>query len=331
MDVANTNPVEREQGLGHLQAFLNLLSDTRRTLGEQQGHLDVRSDGVAEQASATAGRLQAFHEVVTGLAESLATTSQAAAAELGRLGQLSLELGEQVRTSGAEALQASEGRFTAAVELSRGTLQKAVTDLGEALEEIEQAMEQGDAQAEALSSDGEEGFADLAAAVAEADTTFSQADFDLQGVLEATTGYVAVGLEQYLAAVFNSFFDHLENELPPYLTSLFQDLGRTIHRALDDYDAAVHDAAEQLVSDNEAHMGQCVAQLQDGLEDRTREQRTSLDFLARLMEEAEKSHGAATKGSQIVGAYPPIVPQLAAAKEVAERVQEMMDVFNPFG
>lgn len=328
---ANTNPTERDQGLGNLQEFVTLVTDTRRVLAEQQGHLDARGEGVAEQAASTTSRLQAFHEVVTGLAESFATTSQATAAELGRLAQLALELGEQVRTTGAEALHSSEARFAAAIELSRGTLQKAVSQLGEAFDEIEQTMEQGGLLTDAVAADGEEGFLDLATAVAEADTTFGQFDFELQGTLHTTTAYMVEGLEQYLARVFNSLFDHLENELPPYLTSLFQDLGRTIHRVLDEYDGAVQDASEQLAADNDAYMSQCVSQLQDGLEDRSREQRTSLDYMRVLLEEAEKSHSAANKGSQIVAAYPPIVPQLAAAKEVAERVQEMMDVFNPFG
>jgi hypothetical protein len=331
MAEANAGSTQRDEGLGNLQEFVNLVTDTRRVLAEQQGHLDARGEGVAEQAASTTARLQAFHEVVTGLAESFATTSQATAAELGRLAQLALELGEQVRTTGAEALHSSEARFGAAIELVRGTLQKAVGQLGEAFDEIEQSMEQGGVLTDAVASDGEEGFTDLASAVAEADSTFGQFDFDLQGTLHTTTAYMVEGLEQYLARVFNSLFDHLENDLPPYLTSLFQDLGRTLHRVLDEYDGAVHDASEQLAADNDAHMSQCVSLLQDGLEDRSREQRTSLDYMRVLMEEGERSHSAVNKGSQIVSAYPPIVPQLAAAKEVAERVQEMMDVFNPFG
>lgn len=331
MAEAKAGSTERDEGLGHLQDFVTLISDTRRTLAEQQGHLDARGEGVAEQAASTTNRLQAFHEVVTGLAESFATTSQATAAELSRLAQLAVELGEQVRTTGAEALHSSEDRFAAAMELSRGTLQKAVSQLGEAFDEIEHTMDRGDALAEAVGSEGEEGFADLASAVAEADSTFSQFDFDLHGALDTATTYIMEGLEQYLATVFNSLFDHLENELPPYLTSLFQDLGRTVHRTLDEYDGAVHDAAEQLAADNDAHMSQCVSQLQDGLDDRTREQRTSMDYMRVLLEEAERSTSAVNKGAEIVAPYPPIVPQLATAKEVAERVQEMMDVFNPFG
>jgi ABC-type transporter Mla subunit MlaD len=329
--MAQANSGARDEGLGHLQEFVALISDTRRALAEQQGHLDARAEGLAEQGASTSGRLQAFHEVVTGLAESFATTAQATAAELGRLAQLALELGEQVRTSGAEALQSSEARFTAAMELTRGTLQTAVGQLGESFDEIEQAMDRGDALAEAVGADGEEGFLDLASAVAEADSTFSQFDFELQGSLDTATTYILEGLEQYLVTVFNSLFDHLENELPPYLTGLFQDLGRTVHRTLDDYDTAVHEASEKLAADNDSHMSQCVSQLQDGLDDRIREQRASLDYMRVLLEEAERSTSGANKGAQIVAPYPPIVPQLAAAKEVAERVQEMMDVFNPFG
>ena len=177
----------------------------------------------------------------------------------------------------------------------------------------------------------EEGFSELASTVAEADVSYSQGDFDLQGALDTAASYLGDALEQYMATVFNGLYDHLQNELPVYITDLLQELGRTLHRTLDDYDGLVESVSGDMASENESQMKQCVRALHDALHDREDDRGRSLEEMRALLEEAERSRSSAGSGSEICSGYPPIVPMLAMAKEVVDRVQEMMDVFNPFG
>ncbi|HET8646303.1 MAG TPA: hypothetical protein VFO85_12485, partial [Vicinamibacteria bacterium] len=272
-----------------------------------------------------------FQETVTGLAESFATTAQAASADLTRLAVTCSELADHVRGVGAESLRASEARFTSALDTARERLERESAQVAQTLAEVEAALDRGEESAAALVAEQEEGFTELGDTVVESDTNFSQADFDLQGVLHASTAYVGEALEQYMVTVFNAFYDHLQNEVPRYLTDLFQELVRTLHRALDEYDRITESIAGDMASENESESDHCVRGLRNGLEEREEDREASFDVMRLLLEETARCRSSADRGSEICAAYPPIVPLLAAAREVADRVQEMMDVFNPFG
>ena len=321
----------QDEGLSHLASFVALLADTRRSLGERQAALDAGADALAQQAPSATARLQVFQEAVTALAESFATTSHATTADLSRLALTCSDLAEHLRGPGSDALKASEGRFAASVEQSRATLEHDVARVGQSLTDVEGAVDHGDQTTAGVLSDQEDGFSELAGAVAEADAAFSQADFDLQGALETTSHYIGEALEQYLVTVFNGFYDHLQNDLPPWFTDLFQDLGRVLHRALEEYDGQVESISGDMVSENESQSSDAVRSLRGSLDDREDDRRASLEEMRLLIEEASRCRTVAGRGSEIASAYPPIMPMLAMAREVADRVQEMMDVFNPFG
>jgi uncharacterized phage infection (PIP) family protein YhgE len=321
----------QDEGVSRLEGFVALLTETRHLLGERQAALDARADALGQQTASSQSRLSAFHETVTGLAESFATTAQAAGSDLARLAAVATELADHVRGAGAEALHASEARFLAAVQHSQASLEQGAAQIVESYSDLEQAVERGVEHAAAVMSEHEEHFSDLVNTVAEADTTYSQGDFDLHGALDATTGYLGEALEQYLATVFNGFYDHLNTELPPYITDLLQELARTLHRALDEYDSLVESVSADMASENESLSSQCVQALTGAREDREDDRAQSLDEMRALMAEGELCHSSANRGTDIVTAYPPITPLLASAREVADRVQEMMDVFNPFG
>jgi hypothetical protein len=321
----------QDEGLSHLESFVALLADTRRSLGERQAALDAGADSLAQQATSATARLQVFQEAVTALAESFATTSHATTADLSRLALTCNDLAEHLRGPDSDALRASEGRFTAAVEHARSTLEHDASRVAQSLADVEGAVDHGDATTATVLSDQEDGFSELAGAVAEADAAFSQADFDLQGVLDTTSSYIGEALEHYLVTVFNGFYDHLQNDLPPYFTDLFQDLGRALHRTLDEYDGQVETISGDMVSENESQAGDAVRGLRSAHDDREDDRRTSLDEMRTLIEEVERCRSGAGRGAEICSGYPPIVPMLAMAREVADRVQEMMDVFNPFG
>jgi uncharacterized protein YukE len=326
----NFSGVVQDEGLSHMEAFVALLTDTRRALAERQHELDSHADTLSSQAQHAATRVQAFEENVSGLAETFAATAHTAAVELSRLAQVSGELAAHLRGEGADALHDSEERFTAGVEGARARLTQGADHLGTVLSEVQQHAERGEEHIGTLVAEQEEGFYDLVTTVAEADTNFSQSDFDLQGALHATTAYVGEGLEQYMAQVFNAFFDHLENQLPPFLNGLFQDLTRDLHRALDEYDSLVESLSGDLTHESETLLGDAVEKLKEAHRDRDDESRHSLSVINDLHHETEHCASEMTRGAQICNNYPPIAPTLATAKEVADRVQDMMDMMNPF-
>jgi len=331
MAEVNVGSSGQDEGLSHLQTFVALLTETRHSLAERQASFDLHADAPGQQAASSTARLNAFQETVAGLAESFATTSQATASELARLAATATELADHVHGAGADALRASEARFTAAIETTRDSLEQGATQLGEGFAEIEQAIDRGDENAAAVVAEHEEGFLELGTTVAEADSSYSQGDFELQGALDTTAGYLGEALEQYIATVFSGFYDQLQNELPPYITDLLQELGRTLHRSLDDYDGLVESVSGEMTSENESQMKQCESALIEGLHHREDDRGHTLAEMRTLLEEGERCRSSAGRGSEICTAYPPLVPMLAMAKEVADRVQEMMDVFNPFG
>lgn len=327
----NSSLGSRDEGLSNLESFVGLLMETRRGLGERQAVLDARADALGQQAAAAPARFSAFNETVGGLAESFAATSHATSSDLARLAVTCTELAEHVRGAGAEALRASEARFVAALQGERAALEQGASRLTLGMSDLESAVDRGDEGTAAVVSDQEEGFVELVDAVAATDASFSQADFDLQGVLEVTATYVGEALEQYVVTVFNAFYDHLQNDMPRLLTDLFQDLGLTLHRSLNEYDGHVEAVGGEMASENEAQARRCTRALLAALEEREEDRERSLQEMSALLDEAGRCRSSADRGSEICTAYPPIVPLLAAAREVADRVQEMMDVFNPFG
>lgn len=329
-DVSSSGAAQ-DEGLGQLESFVGLLAETRQGLGERLSALDARAEALAQQAAAASARLTTFHETVSGLAESFATTSQAAASDLARLTLTSTELADHLRGAGAEALGGSEARFVAAAEASRAAVEQGASRFAHEIAEVEAAIDRGDENAAAVVADQEEGFLDLVDEVAAVDAAYNQADFDLQGAIEAAASYVGEGLEHYLVTVFNAFYDHLQNDVPRLLNDLFQDLGQSLHRALDDYDGHVESVTGEMMAENDSQSERSVRALHEALEEREEDRERSLDQMRALLEEAARCRSSADRGAEICAAYPPIVPTLAAAREVADRVQEMMDVFNPFG
>jgi len=73
-----------------------------------------------------------------------------------------------------------------------------------------------------------------------------------------------------------------------------------------------------------------VEKLKEAHRDRDDESRHSLSVINDLHHETEHCASEMTRGAQICNNYPPIAPTLATAKEVADRVQDMMDMMNPF-
>ena len=154
----------------------------------------------------------------------------------------------------------------------------------------------------------------------------------MAAVVDASADYLAQGLEPYLAAAFVGYNDHLEREATPFVHDAFADASRGITRAFDDYDGVVESASQAL----EQTTGPLLAESSRGtlqLRDRAQQslERAQQDGLHPLSEESDLSLRAVTRGDEIVQNLPQLLPQLATARDVADRVQELMDAFNPFG
>ena len=126
--------------------------------------------------------------------------------------------------------------------------------------------------------------------------------------------------------------DHLEREATPFVQDAFADVARGITRAFDDYDGVVESASQALVQAT----GPLLAESSRGtlqMRDRTLQalDRAQHDGLHPLATESDLSLRGATRGDEIVQNLPQLLPQLATARDVADRVQELMDTFNPFG
>ena len=135
-----------------------------------------------------------------------------------------------------------------------------------------------------------------------------------------------------MAAAFAALDGHVEREALPFVVDAFADLTRSLMRSFDEYDALIESAAQDLMQATEPLLGDAGSET-EGLRQSTQSQlhRCQRDGLEPLDNESDASIRAMTRGDEIAANLPPLLPQLATARDVAERVQELMDAFNPFG
>lgn len=323
---------ERDESVGNLEAFLAETRQARQALGAAQAALDARNDGLTSETTAHAGRLHAIAQGLTALLESFQALHGETQGTLAALGHASSRLAEERLGGLRGALGDTRTRFVTGQAHARELLEAADGEWEHEFTESQTSLDALDAQAGDLETESDHVFSELQTRIAATDASLRETVNHVAMVVDASADYVSQGLEHFLAGAFTSLDAHVEREATPFVVDAFADLTRSLTRSFDEYDAVVDSASQDLEQTTEP----LLAQAARGTEELHRRTQAHLDRCGRdgldpLDEETGQSLGAMTRGETIAANLPPLLPQLATARDVAERVQELMDAFNPFG
>ncbi len=323
---------ERDESVGNLESFLAEARQARQSLGAAQAALDARNDGLTSETTAHAGRLHAISQGLTALLESFQALHGETQGTLAALGHASSRLAEDRLGGLRGALGETRTRFAAGQAHARELLEAADGEWEHEFTESQTSLDALDAQAGDLETESDHVFSDLQARLAATDASLRQTVNHVAAAVDASADYVSQGLEPFVAGAFTSLDGHVEREALPYAVDAFADLTRSLTRSFDEFDGVVESAAQELAQTTEPLLAQAARSTEE-LHRRTQANldRCGRDGLDPLDAEAEKSLDAMGRGETIAANLPPLLPQLATARDVAERVQDLMDAFNPFG
>lgn len=323
---------QADDPVARLEAFLEDVRLARHALGGSQAALDHRADALTSEVSSAQARLQAITHAMAATLETFATLHLDTQGALTALAHAAGVVVERRLADASAALADARGRFATGQTATRDRLETADAEWEHEFTESQASIDALLAQSADLAAESERTFSELDARVAATDERLRSTVNEVAGVVDASADYLAQGLEPYLATAFVAYNDHLEREATPFVQDAFADVSRGITRAFDDYDGAVETASRALVQTTEPLLDESSRGV---LRERDRAQqaleRTQQDGLHPLSTESDESLRAVNRGHEIVQNLPQLLPQLATARDVADRVQELMDTFNPFG
>lgn len=325
-------PREADDPVARLTAFLEDVRLARHALSGSQASLDHRGDALTSEVSSAQARLQVVTHTVAAALETFATLHLDTQGALAALAHAAGVLVERRLADASQALADARARFAAGQASTRELLETADAEWEHEFTESQASIDALLAQGADLAAESERAFAELDARLQATDERLRRTVNEVAAAVDASADYLAQGLEPYLATAFVAYNDHLEREATPFVQDAFADAARGVTRALDEYDGVVESASAALAQSTGPALD-AAARGTLRLRDGTRESfdRAQQDGLHPLSLESEDSLRAVTRGDEIVQNLPPLLPQLATARDVADRVQDLMDAFNPFG
>jgi len=328
--MADARPAE--DPAARLLAFLEEVRLARQALAGSQAALDHRADALTSEVSSAQTRLQGVSQAMAATLETFSTLHLDTQGALAALAHAAGVLVERRLADASQALADVRARFTTGQASTRDLLEVADAEWEQEFTESQASIDALLAQGDDLAAETERTFSELDTRLQATDERLRRTVNEVAAGVDASADYLAQGLEPYLATAFVAYNDHLEREATPFVQDAFADASRGITRAFDDYDGVVESASQALVRSTEPLLEastRATRQLRDAAQESV--DRAQQDGLHPLSEEAENSLRAVTRGDEIVQNLPQLLPQLATAREVADRVQDMMDAFNPFG
>jgi predicted nucleic acid-binding Zn-ribbon protein len=325
-------PRQADDPVTRLSAFLEEVRVARQALSGSQASLDHRADALTSEVAGAETRLQGVSQTMAATLETFSTLHLDTQGALAALAHAAGVLVEQRLADASQALADVRARFATGQASTRDLLQTADAEWEQEFTESQASIDALLAQGADLADETERTFSELDTRLAATDERLRRTVNEAAAGVDASADYLAQGLEPYLTTAFVAYNDHLEREATPFVQDAFADASRGITRAFDDYDGVVESASQALVRSTEPLLDASTrATLR--LRDATQESldRAQQDGLHPLSEESENSLRAVTHGDEIVQNLPQLLPQLATARDVADRVQDMMDAFNPFG
>jgi predicted nucleic acid-binding Zn-ribbon protein len=323
---------QADDPVARLSAFLEDVRLARQGLSGSQASLDHRADALTSEVAAAQSRLQVVSQTLASTLETFATLHLDTQGALAALAHAAGVVVERRIADASQSLADARARFAAGQASTRDLLETADAEWEHEFTESQASIDALLAQGEDLAAETERTFVELDARLQATDERLRRTVNEVAAAVDASTDYLAQGLEPYLATAFVAYNDHLEREATPFVQDAFADTARGITRAFDEYDGVVESASQALSQSTEPLLDEATRgtrRLRDAAQESL--DRAQQDGLQPLSQESEDSLRAVTRGDEIVQNLPQLLPQLATARDVADRVQDLMDAFNPFG
>ena len=321
-----------EDSVRRLEAFVAQVAAVRRQLAAFFPAAEAEAEGVSDDTSHVEARLELAGQTVASITQSLETHHQHTLAELGALTLAGTQVAEQAVGGARSRLENVDAGFGRGLDHTREDMNRTAGELAQisgqaghaAVELEEQHAQHGHGLEEANSA--------LRLGVFEAGEKTHAAGTDSVGSLEAARNYVSEGLDPHLGSTFAAFLGELSERLQPLLADGLGDVGRTVLRCFDDLDALVESATSRLSEETEPVLREVASLLEDWTRDMGKRMDGSAQEAMRPYHAEVEHHVDATRrGHEIASEVAQIAPQLAQARQVADRIQELLDVMNPFG
>lgn len=323
---------ERDDGLEKLEAFIAQLGASGsefEKLAEEFGELKgevadleatLQKAGEAITQSVDLG-LERLETAASSAVEAATAFAEAQREGVDRLGKAVITAFESLETTAQErlgqAMEELQQRYDQLDQAAFEALQQVHDEVDDLTEEVEGALD------EAFSTfDGS--LDELEAELAEAGEQASAVFDDVRSTVTDTFG-------PEMAAKFEDFGSEAESlvedvqggldEAANAVGSLFEEVGGKFTTLADGFVGDV----ESIVTDSAAFAGETV---KNELEKAAKE--TVEEIVQGLAEDTAISVLMMTTGSGITGAMSPILPQLAIAKNIVEKINDVLDAMNPF-
>ncbi|HEX6736798.1 MAG TPA: hypothetical protein VF310_00865, partial [Vicinamibacteria bacterium] len=321
-----------EDSVRRLESFVAQVAAARRHLAGFFPAAESEADSLAEQTGHVEARLELAAQTVGSMTQSVETHHQHALSELGSLALAGLQLNEQAVGAARSHLENLEAGLGRGVQHARDDMNRLVNELAQISGQAGSAAAELEEEQNQHGHGLEESHQSLRLGVIEAGEKTNSAGTESVGALEASRHYVNEGLEPHLGSTFHGFLGELSERLQPALADGLGEVGRTVLRSFDELDALVESATSRLADETEPVLRDLAGLLEDWTRDMGRRIDGSAQHALRPYDaEVERHLDANRKGHEIASEVAQLVPHLATARQVADRIQELLDVMNPFG
>ena len=324
--------MDPQENIRRLEAFVEQVTATRGHLGGFLSAAEAAAEGLSDQTATVEARLEVAGQSVGALTQSLETHHQHVLTELSALSLAGSQVNEQAVGSARTRLQEVDAGFGRGLEHSRSDLHRTAGELAQVSGHAGQAAEALDGQQTGHGARLSDAGTAMRSGVLQAGDQTHTAGTEMLSSIEAARSYVMEGLDHYLGSAFTVFSGEMSERAQPALADSLGEVGRTILRCFDDLDAVVEEAANRLADETEPILRDLTGLLEDWkAEVRRRIEGSAQEALQPYHKEIERHLEAVRKGQETASDAAQLVPHLAAARHVADRIQDMLDVMNPFG
>jgi hypothetical protein len=315
-----------------LEAFVAQVAAARRHLAGFLAAGETEAEAVSDYASHSEVRLELVGQTVASITQSFETNHQHLLAELASLALAAHQVGEQAVGTARGRLEHVDAGFTRGLDHSRHDLGRVAGELNQISGQAGHAAAELEEQNVQHGHGLEDAHQALRLGLLEAGEKTNSAGSDIVGALEASRAYVSEGLQPHLGSTFDVFLGELVERLQPLLADGLGEVARTVLRCFDELDALVESATNRLAEETEPVLREVAGLLEDWTRlTGKRLEGSAQEALRPYNAEVERHIDATRRGQEIASDVAQLAPQLATARNVADRVQELLDVMNPFG
>ena len=323
--MAEAAAADADGGLARLQAFLDLLLSTRERVSALGEDLQARAEQVSEDAARVSAAARLVDDVLAARADGVAALQHAGGAELAALATAAAEAAERHAVDEA-AVAAGAAALTEAVAAAQADLDGAAASRAALFDEAERVFAELERAAAAAS-------AALATPVTElevAERVVARADADLEAELAGAQHEVADLLAPAVEGLLAGHRASLDDRGLPYvsesLDGLEQGAARAFHELAIGFEASAASLAREAAAALEQRHD---AALEAARQHEALSREVETDGVSPAQAAGDRGLQMLADAAETAASLAALAPRLAAARDVAQQVDDLLDSLNP--